>query len=278
MIGFVVSDITNPFLANIARGIQRVSDSQGYSVTICVTENDPELEMRAIRFMAERRADGLIVTPPESDASDELILTCAERGLPFVLIGRQVSHDKVARVSTSTTSGAYKATGYLLNLGHRRIAHIQASPRMGYGRGKLRGYSQALQEQGIEVNPSLVVASDYSVDAGQRAAERLLSLPQPPTAIFATNDLTAIGALAAAEAAGVQVPRDLSVVGFDDIIFARSTSPPLTTVSQPALRLGEVAAEKLLHMVQGEAVAKETILECSLIVRESTAPPRVRSS
>jgi len=276
MIGFVVSDITNPFLADVARGIQRVADARGYSVTICVTENDTAHEIRAIRFLAARRADGLIVTPPESEESDKLIGEVAEAGTPFLLIGRHLPHERASTVSTSTTAGAYTATSYLLKQGHRRIAHIQASPRMGYGRGKLRGYSQALQEHGLDIDPQLIVASDYSVAGGQRAAESLLSLASPPTAIFATNDLTAIGALAAAEGLGLQVPRDLSVVGFDDIIFARSTRPPLTTVAQPALKLGETAANMLLQMIRGESVPQEVILDCALIVRESTAPPRSR--
>ncbi|MCC7353110.1 MAG: LacI family DNA-binding transcriptional regulator [Anaerolineae bacterium] len=277
MIGFVVSDITNPFLADVARGILHTAASHHYSLSIFMTENEPQREVQAIRFLISRRVDGLIVTPRESDEGNRLILNMAAHGHPFVLIGRHVSHPRVSTVSTSTAAGAYKATSYLLSLGHRRIAHIQASPRMGYGRGKLRGYTEALQEYGLQVDPDLIVASDFSIEDGQRASERLLRLSTPPTAIFATNDLTAIGAIMAIEAAGLRIPEDLSVVGFDDIIFARSTRPPLTTVSQPALKIGEAAAETLLQMIRTPNMpTQEMILDCDLVIRQSTSPPRSR--
>jgi len=274
VIGFVVSDITNPFLADVARGIQRYAHPFGYAVSIFMTDSDSVLESEALNSLVTRRADGIIVTPPENDLSNHLILELAKKGTSFVLIGRHVPHENITVVSTSTSTGAYKATNYLISLGHRRIAHIQASPRMGYGRGKLRGYQKALEDAGFAFDPKLVVSSDYTIDGGQKACELLLHLDNPPTAIFSTNDLVAFGAMSAIEAANLKVPNDISVIGFDDIVFARNSRPPLTTVSQPALKLGETAANMLLKSIQSEPHEAEIILDCELVVRESTAPLR----
>lgn len=272
-LGFIVSDITNPFLADVARGIQRYAWEYGYSVTIIMTDSNQEMELEAIKFLIDRRADGIIITPPETDANNFEILKQAKKGHRFVLIGRHVEHENVSFVSTSTATGEYNATKYLISLGHRRIAHIQASLRMGYGRGKVSGYKKALEEAGIPFDPHLVVPSGFlSIEYGEKACEELLKLPQIPTAITATNDLVAIGALNAIKNAGLRVPDDISVVGFDDIIYAKNTRPPLTTVSQPALRLGTIAAHTLLQSMQSKPYEKETILDCELVVRESTGP------
>jgi DNA-binding LacI/PurR family transcriptional regulator len=204
-----------------------------------------------------------------------------ESGIPVVLIGRDFRHPGADLVASDNLKGGYDATKHLIDLGHRSIAFIGVSLTSRQGLRRFQGYLDALRDYGLAVDERLVVGRHeaeeqvpgYSTESlGYEAMQRLLALPEPPTAVFARNDFTAMGAMTAIKEAGLRVPEDIAVVGFDDVPLAMHTSPSLTTVRQPTLEQGRIAAEFLLNRIEedGPVTRQERILDCELMVREST--------
>lgn len=274
IIGLLVSDISNPFIGEVAEAVHRVTDEAGYVVNMCVTDYDVHREIHALNSLVARRVAGLIFTRPNRAASDERIVALAEQGVPIVTIGRELPHPAISMVSTNVYDGAYQATRHLLDFGHRRFGFITGSPRVGIGNPKLLGCRAALAERGLTLEPEFVVESDLSVRDGHLAMQFLLRRSRPPTAVIAITDAVAIGAMGAVAAGGRCIPGDVSIVGFNDISYAASVHPPLTTVQEPMYELGELAARVLLDTIrQGEGVKPvRTVLNCALVIRSSTGP------
>jgi len=216
--------------------------------------------------------DGAVLILPQE--SNEELSALHEAGYPFVIVDPLIApDDRVPIVSAAHSAGAVAAVDHLLGLGHRRIAAI-TGPAGGLAtEERLRGYRGAIGAAGVMPAPELVVESDFSVASGRRAAERLLSLAERPTAIFAFNDMTAIGAIQAARAHGLEVPRDLSIVGFDDTFEATLVLPALTTVRQPLAEMCRIAVTQLVRLIERRHVeALHIELETTLVVRDSTGP------
>lgn len=274
VIGLLVSDIRNPFIGEVADAVHRVADEAGYVVNMCVTNYDVQREVHALNALVARRVAGLIFTRPNRPASDERIMALAEQGVPIVTVGRELPHPNVSIVSTNVYDGAYQATKHLLDLGHRRLGFITGSPRVGIGQPKVQGCRAALAERGLTLDAELIVESDLSVRNGYLAMQFLLRRSSPPTAVIAITDAVAIGAMGAVAAERRSIPDDISIVGFNDISYAASVHPALTTVQEPMYELGDLAARVLLNTIRhGKSVQPvRTVLDCALIVRGSTGP------
>jgi LacI family transcriptional regulator len=218
--------------------------------------------------------DGAILMLPEESADELRMLQ--RQGFPFVVVDpREAPPEGVACVAAMHASGAKQATEHLLELGHRRIGAIAGARGWYATEERLLGFRAGLAGAGILVDPELIVYSDWRIPSGIEAAEQLLALPEPPTAIFGFNDNVAIGALHAAHARGLSVPDDLSVIGFDDTEPAQIVTPQLTSVRQPLAEMGRMGVSLLVRLIEGQRVdALRLELATKLVIRASTAPPR----
>ena len=273
-VGMMIPNSSNPYFAEIIRGIEDTCFDAGFNVILCNSDDDPLKQGRYIRVLMEKQVDGLIVL--SSGGDDELGSHLREAAdMPQVLVDREVEHLDADLVEVNHEAGGWLATRHLLELGHRRIACITGPLVLSSARQRLDGYRRALRESGLAPDPALEVAGDFTSERGHATMQRLLQAPHRPSAVFASNDLMAIGALCAVASTGQRVPDDLSIVGFDDIALAAFTSPPLTTVAQPKHRLGALAAGMLLDRIANpERGHRREILQPQLEVRASTAPPR----
>jgi DNA-binding LacI/PurR family transcriptional regulator len=287
VVGILLPDIANPFSAELVSGIQEILLSRGYASFICTSERSTEREQASLRALFDHRLDGIIVATRETPTGNEWLSRMVERGLPMVVVGRDFTHPKVDRVTADHEKGGYEATKYLIASGHKRIGFAGVSLAGGKGLRRFQGYLAALRDHKLPVEEELVVGMDtisgpgYSTqNDGYQGMKRLLALRKPPTAVFARNDFTAIGAMCALHDAGLAVPDDVSIVGFDNVPLAAYTSPPLTTVDQPTIEQGRQAASLLIERIEPSASKglrerREVNLNCHLIVRQSTGPKKV---
>jgi LacI family transcriptional regulator len=270
-LGMIVPDSANPFFAEVARGIEDASFEQGYSVILCNSESDLAKELLYTNVLVEKQVDGILFVA--AGVSTEHILTLQARRMPLVIVDRDIPGVAVDSVLTDNARGGWLAVRHLVDLGHRRIGCIAGPSDLTPSAERVTGYRQALQEGDIPVNETLIVKGDFQYESGYRAARQLLAMDDPPTAIFACNDLMAVGAIRAALELGRQVPTSLSVVGFDDVRLASFTNPPLTTITQPKYEMGTLAATMLLERMRDRDMPpRRQLLDISLMIRQSTAP------
>ncbi|MEW6523822.1 MAG: LacI family DNA-binding transcriptional regulator [Bacillota bacterium] len=265
-IGLVLPDITNPFFPALARGVEDVAYSSGYAVILCNTDSDPGQEKAYVHTLMEKRIDGIIFTVSSADTSaiQELI----EAQYPFVLIDRRVEGVEADTVVIDNLSCAHDITLHLVRMGHRRIAHISGPLALAVSRDRQAGYLKALAG-GPGVDPKLLRVGDFRFESGYDQMQELLRGPGC-TAVFAANDMMAAGAIQAITDAGLDVPADIAVVGFDDILLASLIRPALTTVAQPAYEMGASAFRLLLERLAGpELPPRVRVLHPRLVVRES---------
>jgi LacI family transcriptional regulator len=272
ILGMLIPDSSNPFFAEIAKGVEDHCFARGYTLVLCNTDEKPEKAAIYFSTLFEHRVAGFIVISPEG--LDQQIQQLLDQGYPIVLGDRPLpSIQSADSVVSDNYGGARDAMQHLVELGHRRIGLIVGASALDTIDSRLRGAEDVLQAAGIEIDPDLVVRrANYLPQDGYRAAEMLLNRPDPPSAIFAFNDLMAFGVLNYAQQHGVSIPEQLSVVGFDDIAMAAYSVPPLTTIAQPKYDLGKVVAELLLRRIGGdEQTPVHLVLPTKLVVRQSTA-------
>jgi LacI family transcriptional regulator len=271
-IGMIVPDSANPFFAEVARGIEDTSFEQSYSVILCNSDGDLDKELLYTNVLAEKRVDGILFVA--AGVSTEHIRALQARRMPLVVVDRDIPGVAVDSVLTDNARGGWLATHHLIELGHRRIGCITGPSDVTPSAERITGYRQALRKTGVPVDEGLIVKGDFQYESGYQAARQLLAMDDPPTAIFACNDLMAVGAMSAALESGRQVPADLSVIGFDDVHLASFTNPPLTTVAQPKYEMGVLATKMLLERMQDRDMPpRRQLLDTSLLIRQSTAPP-----
>lgn len=281
VIGVVVGSMDNPHTVDLVNSIQSFAGDRGYTVLFTsVTDAGEVREREALQAMLRQRPDGLIVATLQSPVSDRLLRQAGNSGLPTILIGRSLADAGVDSISSNYQRGSEVLTDYLLDIGHRRIAFLGAAFSEAEHIGRLRGYLVALRRARIKIRQAWIVGDNEpgkpsypTFLTGYFGAKRLLQLPSRPTAIMARNDIAAIGAIQAIREAGLSVPDDISVAGFDNIPLAGYIAPALTTMSQPTEKEGELAAEFLLGRLErpDEVIPpRKLILECNLIVRAST--------
>jgi DNA-binding LacI/PurR family transcriptional regulator len=262
------------FLPSFLQGVTASVHQRGYLLVMQMAEDVPSYEAYA-RLIREQQVDGLILSGPRSD--DPVIPQLAEERFPLVLHG-VLDKCGVPCVDIDNKASAYQAVTHLIGLGHRRIGFISNAPLNYSGaQERLAGYEQALTEHDIEPDPRLEHMATFLPETGKAAMERLLSLPDSPTAVFAASDVVALGAMNAIHVAQLRIPDDMAIVGLDDIFLAAYSYPPLTTVRVPAYGLGWTAADVLIALIEGDEVSSVT-LETDLVVRESCGALRAESS
>jgi LacI family transcriptional regulator, galactose operon repressor len=274
MVGVLVPLVFPAYFAEILAGAAEALYEQEMRVVLSPTQHEHAREVSLLdRLMHGGATDGaLIVLPGESSEELERAL---DAGYPFVVVDPLMPlDDRIPSVSAAHMSGADQAMKHLLDLGHRRVGQITGPRGWVATEDRRRGYRAALAAAGILPDPTLEREAEPEIGPGRAAAEQLLDLSEPPTAIFAFNDNIAIGAIQAARARGLRVPEELSVVGFDDVEYARIVTPALTTVRQPLAEMGRTGVSLLVRLLEGHSF--ETLhveLATRLVVRDSTAPP-----
>jgi DNA-binding LacI/PurR family transcriptional regulator len=270
MVGVVVTVITDPFHHEIISGLDEVATEHNYSVVIADSQGDPERELNVVRSFLERRVDAIVVLSSRVGARYTSLLSA--RRIPIVLVNNQRRDQFVHAVTIDNIQAAFDAVQYLVGLGHKRIGYLGNQNGVYSDAERFSGYRQALAEANFPLEAELVAYSSYEPETSGQAMAKLLALARPPTAVFCYNDMLALGAMQATFGVA-RVPQDISVVGFDDLFFARFLRPALTTILQPKKEMGRLAMEVALKLVDGQAVQETTRVSGQLIVRESTAPP-----
>jgi LacI family transcriptional regulator len=265
MIAVVVPDITNPFFSVLTRGLADVVYDAGYGTYVCNTDGTPDRETAFLEDIVDRGADGLVMASIDSASGGARIP--ADLGVPVVCIGEALDHPLIDVVAPDDGVGTYTVVSRLLQRPVRRVAMIQGP----LAESRTFGFTRAVRDAGLAVDPDLLVMGDWTRHGGYACMRRLLARAERPDAVFCANDLMAIGALDALREAGLVVPGDVAVAGFDDVDAATIVSPPLTTVVNPAYDTGVAAGRLLLSRLTQEyvGVGRRVEVPCPLVVRES---------
>ena len=265
----IVPDICDPFFSEIIRGIEVTAAEQEYLVLIGDCAHQNRQEKTFIDLIITKQIDGMLLLGSRLpfDAGVE-----EQRNLPPMVMANEFAPElELPTVHIDNLTAAFNAVNYLHELGHRRIGCNAGPEEMPLCHYRLQGYVQALRRSGITVDPHYIARGNFTYEAGANALEQLLTLPEPPTAIFCHSDIMALGALSLAKRRGLKVPEDLSIIGFDNISLSEFCDPPLTTVSQPRFDIGREAMLLLLDQLHGHSVSSGSrLLDCELIVRGST--------
>ncbi|MDB6001295.1 MAG: LacI family transcriptional regulator [Rhizobacter sp.] len=268
MFGMIVPDNSNPYFAEIARSIEDASFEFGYSVILCNSDEDAFKERAYLELLVEKRVDGIafVATGNHADGLDAI----AARGLPVVLVDRDVDSDAWDSVLVHNYKGGREAVAHLIQLGHRHIGCISGPRGLGPSGERVRGYRAALRAADIAADPARIVEGDFHAEGGYHSMRELLRRDPAISAVFACNDMMAVGALRALGEQGLRTPQDVALVGFDDIALASYTQPALTTIAQPYQEIGRRVTQLLVDRANGGTAAPERIrLEPRLVVRAS---------
>ncbi len=280
ILGLIVSDITNPFFPELVKGMEDVASGRGYEILVSSTNYDPERMALCVRRMLERKVEGVAVMTSEMDP--HLIEELERRRVPMVFLDVGPARGLISSIQVDYATGINQAVEYLLGLGHQRIGFISGPLRLKSASVRRSAFEQSRVRAGMDGDAELVQQGDHTVEGGLEAMTRLLALSRPPTAVLASNDLTAIGAMRAARRAGWSVPDDISIIGFDDIHLARYTEPQLTTIALSRRELAEKAVGALLGRPDpaapmGSVQGSEYKVTPVLVVRDSACAPRSAS-
>ncbi|WP_425987256.1 LacI family DNA-binding transcriptional regulator [Ensifer sp. R-19] len=271
----VVRDVGNPFYLEILKGVEATARAAGYAVLMGNTENDPDREVEYFNMLRDGHADGMILMTgklPEPQPGE----SAAVSHLPIVVALEMIETAGFPHVQVDNSAAARSAVDHLIALGHRRIAHIAGPLPEVMAMHRRDGYRAAMAAAGLPIPEGYEVRGDYLLESGEACVAELFALPEPPSAIFVANDEMAYGAIHALRRLGLDVPGDVSVVGFDDLYLSKAFYPPLTTVSQPRTDIGRTAMSLLLDILSGDdvAAAPAVVLPTALNIRGSTAPPK----
>ncbi len=270
-IGLILPDVANPFFAEVSRQIEDFGYHQGYSVILCNSDNNLQKQHEYVNTLLAKQVDGVIFISAGESLEDLSRLTAS--GIPIVVADREVPLHLADVVMLDNEKAGFKAAQHLIELGHRHIACITGPSHLSPSMLRMEGYRRALQQAGIDFDPALVVQGDFRIDGGKQAMQTLLNRLPSLTAVFALNDMMAIGAISALRDAGLRVPQDVSVVGFDDIVIAALVDPPLTTIAQPIKDIARWATSLLIAKMgkrKTEGENRRIALDAGLIVRQST--------
>jgi DNA-binding LacI/PurR family transcriptional regulator len=277
IIGMLIPDVTNPLFSALFRAVDEFAGAAGYHVILCNVGDSAARFREHVESLSEGHIDGLIVAT--AHRSDPVFDILRSRPIPYVLVNRRREGTEDAYVVPDDRSGARLAVEYLFGLGHRRIAHIAGSSEVSRTADRVNGYREAVASFGLESLIWQAPAGGLDETAGETGLCEILKASQgkSPTAIFAANDLVALGAMAAARRLRIDIPRDLAMIGCDDVPMSRYAQPALTTIRYPFRDVGRLATEHLIRLIRGEAVARENpaqaVLPVELVIRESAVPP-----
>jgi LacI family transcriptional regulator len=275
MIGLLVPDLGTAYIGEIIRGIDAEVSLTDLDLILYTTHRLSTKEANYIANLARGMVDGLLLVLPK--APEENIKNLAEHNIPFVLIDHQGTGHNCPAVGSTNWQGAYNGTEYLIQLGHKRIGFITGTMDLGCSIDRLEGYKSALRTNHLPVCPELIYEGTFYQQDGYEGANTFIDLPHPPTAIFASNDVMAFGVMDAVRGRGLSIPDDISIIGFDDIPPSALTHPALTTIAQPLEKMGRVATQLLVDMLNSpDKKSKRLELPTQLVVRESCKPLRPR--
>jgi LacI family transcriptional regulator len=277
IVGSVTMDLANPFFAELNRGIEDRLAEGGCLVLACSTDLQPAKEQQLLDLLQEQAVRGIIIAPITPDPT--VLLEISQRGTPVILLDHPRERLDLCAVAVDDVRGGQLAAEHLISLGHRQIAYLGGPVEPGTVTRRRQGVRQALAAAGLDPDQALLDLRMSSqppplVEAAEAAVAQLLAARPLPTAVICLNDTAALGVLHGLDAAGLRVPEDISLVGYDDLQFAARLAPPLTTVSQPKYQLGRAAAELLLDEARLDHAHREIQFQPSLVIRSSTAPPR----
>jgi LacI family transcriptional regulator len=293
-IGLVISEISNPFFTVAARGVEDEFLKQGYNIILCDTDEDPKREDNCLHLLATQQIDGLIISPTGVPSAS--LQAMAATGIPIVQLDRSSPDLALPLIGVNNEEGAYRATRYLIDLGHQRIACLINLDVISTQRDRLKGWERALREANLPVSDDLIVRADphfYGIQSDSSGSlplvspvaepkrapsayellQDILKSPGRPSAIFVASNQLTLGTLYAFRTCGLRCPDDISLISFDDHDWAPIFSPPLTVVCQPAYRLGQAAAQLLMKMINGESAEVPAPMQVELIIRASCAAP-----
>jgi LacI family repressor for deo operon, udp, cdd, tsx, nupC, and nupG len=275
MVLVVLPDLSNTFFSKILRGIEERLFEAGYGMIISDLDGSPEKEAHFAAFTAAGRVDGAILLNGHLfGQSREGEGTPAKTGIPLVALCEAIPAADIPQIEIDNRAAAGRMTQHLASLGHRTIAYVSGPPNNILERERFLGYQDGLKAAGLPFDPALVLPGDYTIESGMIAGQSLVARPTRPTAVFCTSDEMAIGLMRTLLSAGLKVPEDMSVAGFDDIEFAAVAEPALTTIHQPRRELGQTAASVLIDLLQGRSAPRRMRLETELVLRDSVAPPQ----
>jgi LacI family transcriptional regulator len=268
-IGFIVHDISNPFFQPLVSGVESVLYQSGYSLVLCNTNLDLNEELLCLDTLAQRQIDGILLAGLDISVEH---LKDFKADIPIVLLERQVDEDSYDIVSVDNFKGAYIGVEHLIQLGHKKIAHVTGNERSRVAKERVEAFCKCLHDYGMSVDSNYIIKGNYKLESGYEAMKRLMLLSNKPTAVFFGNDNMAVGGMRYLFENNIRIPDEISIVGFDDIIISSMITPPLTTIRQPIYQMGRKATSILLDRVNKKNSDKKEniILEPSLIVRSST--------
>ncbi|MDH2363322.1 LacI family DNA-binding transcriptional regulator [Priestia megaterium] len=269
-IGLLIPNIANPFYSEFARNLEDRAHELGYSIVICSTDYNEEKEKKYVSLLMRKQVDGFIITSGFTNVG--LIQEVMDQKIPVALIAYSIPTLSLNSIGIDDYKAGYQATAHLAELGHKRIAVIAETVQSSNDR--VRGYKDALKEYQLEFDINLYIETKATVEDGEIATDKLLNVEEPPTAIFAFNDILAIGTMQCAKKRGLSIPENLSVIGCDNTILA--LIPSLTTMGQPLREMGYEAADILIEEIEGKKTRKHQILlSPELVIRDSTGPLKI---
>jgi DNA-binding LacI/PurR family transcriptional regulator len=247
LVGLIISDIEDIFFPKVIKGIENIINKTNFHMILCNTMNDPEKEKKYLQIMVQKRVDGLILFPASS--SEKNLIRFLERKIPIVLIDREILSINISTVVMNDYDASFNVTNYLIEKGHKHIGIVVFPNLISTGEKRLRGYIDALEKKGIELDQNLIKITGFKVEEAFRATNELLNLKNRPTALFTANDIMFSGAIKAINSKNLKIPDDISIITFYDFNWLKYLSPPITAVKLPTFEMGQQAAELLLEMI-----------------------------
>lgn len=272
-VGVIVPRIDSNFFASVIRGIEEELYPKGYHVIICQTHDQEKLETGNINSLLNAQVDGILMSISNAKTKHKIFDSIAQKNVSLIFFDRKKDIPNVSSVTIDDFNGAYEATKHLIQQGYKRIAHLSNDRSLEIFKNRYLGYKQALIDHGLEVDESLVIETFSKVLEGRKTTKRLLSLPNPPDAIFSSSDFSALGAIEEIKAHGLRIPEDISVIGFSNEPFTRFMELSITSVDQSPIEMGRIAAKVFLEEVDGDRKTKKTqqiVLKPELIIRKSS--------
>jgi LacI family transcriptional regulator len=269
-IGLIIPDITNPFYPEVARGIEDAANEAGYTIFLCNTNWKLQREENYLNVLRQKQVDGVIMAPASEERKHlKEVVTHWAKNMVFI---NRVNLGSVTSVLIDDIRGGRMAVEHLINKGYQKIAFVGGLADISSNRERFQGYQEALEAAGLKLNQAYIGGGDFKRASGHQVTERLLQLDPRPDAIFAANDILALGVIQAIKEQGLRIPEDMAVIGFDDIEFAALPEIQLTTVMQPKYDMGKLALQTLVAQIKGEErmVARKIMLEPDLICRKTT--------
>ena len=268
LIGLLIPDIQNPFYVDVIQGIEEYAYAHDSAVVIGNFSQDQKKEKLYIDILRSESVDGFIVAP--THGTDQYVEALVKEGFVVVCIDRSLTNLDVDVVKVDNEKGAFGATEHLIGLGHRRIAHITGNPSIPTTQERIAGYRAALLKHGIQPDPAIILGRESNFASGVEFTRQLLDMDTPPTAIFTANNLLTLGSLETIHSRGLQIPKDVAIVGFDDMYWATSLNPPLTAVRQPGQEIGKRATELLFQRIADPSRPTVNLeMKTELMIRKS---------